>query len=148
MTGVDERDFMVGRARVTVKVDVPATAGALALVEWDIPEGAPGPPVHIHHQATETFYVLDGEVNFVYDDRRIDAAPGEALHIPAGIQHTMRNIGNGPARVLELYAPGKLLALIEEVGALVAAGITPTSDEMHAAYQRHQSEIVEALNQR
>jgi mannose-6-phosphate isomerase-like protein (cupin superfamily) len=147
MTAVDERHFKVGRARVTIKVDLPATAGALALVEWDIPEGAPGPPVHIHHQATETFYVLGGEVNFVYDDQRIDAGPGQALHIPAGIQHTMRNTGPGPARVLELYAPGKLLALIEEVGALVARGTAPTSDEMQAVYRRHHSEIVEALNQ-
>jgi oxalate decarboxylase/phosphoglucose isomerase-like protein (cupin superfamily) len=84
----------------------------------------------------------------VYDDRRIDAGPGQALHIPAGIQHTMRNIGFGPARVLELYAPGNLLVLIEEVGALIAAGAMPTSNEMHAAYHRHHSEIVDTLNHR
>jgi mannose-6-phosphate isomerase-like protein (cupin superfamily) len=77
--------FTVGRAVVTVKVDNAATAGALALVQWDIPAGTPGPPVHIHRRATETFYVLEGQVAFIRGTDTIDAGVGEALHIPAGL---------------------------------------------------------------
>ena len=70
--------FSVGRSVVAVKIDNDVTAGALALVRWDIPSGAPGPPVHIHHHASETFYVLDGQVAFTRGPDTVDAGAGEA----------------------------------------------------------------------
>ena len=134
--------FTVGRSVVTVKVDNDVTAGTLALVRWDIPPGAPGPPVHIHHGASETFYVLDGQVTFTRGTDTIDVGPGGALHIPAGLPHTMTNLGSAHALVLELYAPGALLELVREVGGLLASGQPVASDELHALYRKHQSEIV------
>jgi mannose-6-phosphate isomerase-like protein (cupin superfamily) len=134
--------FTVGRAVVTVKVDNDLTAGALALVQWDIPPGTPGPPVHIHHRATETFYVLDGHVAFTRGPDTVDAGAGEALHIPAGLPHTMTNVGPTQARVLELYAPGALLELIREVGGLLGSGRPIPPDELGDVYRKHHSEIV------
>ena len=134
--------FTVGRAVVTVKVDHDVTSGALALVQWDIPPGTPGPPVHIHHGATETFYVLDGEVAFRRGLDTVGAGAGEALHIPAGLPHTMTNVGSTHARVLELYAPGALLELIREIGGLLGSGRPVPPDELADVYRKYHSEIV------
>jgi mannose-6-phosphate isomerase-like protein (cupin superfamily) len=135
--------FTVGRTVVTVKVDNDVTEGALALVQLDIPPGAPAPPVHIHHRASETFYVLDGQVTFTRGTDSIDAGAGAALHIPAGLPHTMTNAGSTHALVLELYAPGALLELVREVGGLLGSGQPIAPDELRALYRKHQSEIVE-----
>jgi mannose-6-phosphate isomerase-like protein (cupin superfamily) len=134
--------FSVGRSVVAVKIDNDVTAGALALVRWDIPPGAPGPPVHIHHGASETFYVLDGQVAFTRGTDTVDAGAGEAVHIPAGLPHTMTNVGSTHALVLELYAPGALLELIREVGGLLGSGQPVAPEELRAVYRKHQSEIV------
>jgi mannose-6-phosphate isomerase-like protein (cupin superfamily) len=142
VTASADRRFAVGRAEVTVKVDRSTTGDALALVEWTIPEGAPGPPVHVHHAASETFYVLDGRVTFTHAERSVEAGAGETLHVQPGVPHTMVNTGPTTARVLELYAPGALLALIEEVGSLLGQGVSPRDPAILDAYRRHQSQVV------
>ena len=49
---------------VTVKLEGEDTGGAHSLVEETTPpEG--GPPPHIHHNADETIYVLEGELEFM-----------------------------------------------------------------------------------
>src|SRR5260221_2077011 len=52
-------------ARVTF---VPMGEGAsYSLSEWEVEPGSQGPPVHIHHEHDEGFYVISGHFGFVLD---------------------------------------------------------------------------------
>ena len=47
--------------RMTVKAGSAETGRAFSQIETDDPQGT-GPPLHVHHNEDETFYVLEGEV--------------------------------------------------------------------------------------
>ena len=43
-----------------------------------------GPPPHTHSNEDETFYVLEGRVDFRLGDERVTAGPGDFVNIPRG----------------------------------------------------------------
>lgn len=61
---------------------VEAGDGAFSLFEATEPPGF-GPPMHIHHDAAEAFYVLEGEY-IIYFGRRTDRLPGGIVHLDPG----------------------------------------------------------------
>ena len=67
--------------RVTVKAGGAETDHTFSQIETEDPRGS-GPPLHLHHNEDETFYVLEGEVTFLVGDERIDLAAGDYLFGP------------------------------------------------------------------
>lgn len=65
---------------------------------------APG-PYHFHTSAENVYHVLSGRVRIRIDDVDHDAGPGDTVFIPPGVPHSATNIGEGDARLLEIYAP-------------------------------------------
>ncbi len=63
-------------------------------------------PYHKHHREDEAFYVLDGEVSFVFDGKWLKAGPGTYMFGPREIPHGFKVVGSVPARMLLLCAPG------------------------------------------
>jgi mannose-6-phosphate isomerase-like protein (cupin superfamily) len=81
--------------------------GKYCLAECTVPVGGGAPPNH-HAGETEAFFVLDGEVAFrIADDERI-ARAGDYVAIPDGAVHAFQAIGEAPARLLILNAPGDM----------------------------------------
>lgn len=136
------RSFQVGTSTVRVRVDNGDPAGAFSLIEWTVPPGAPAPPRHVHSEGSETFYILEGTLSFPLADRILSASAGDCLHIPPGTPHTLANDADLPARALELFVPGSLMGLIEEVGAVFAVGKPPEPGALEAVFARHASQIV------
>jgi hypothetical protein len=66
--------WFFGGARISVKVDGTRTSGRLYQVHLVELEGS-GQPLHIHHNADETFYVVNGQLSIVVGDQRIEAGP-------------------------------------------------------------------------
>jgi mannose-6-phosphate isomerase-like protein (cupin superfamily) len=60
---------------------------------------------HVHGDHADSFYVLEGEVEFTVDDEIVRAGPGTFVLAPPGTRHGFRNPGPGEARVLNLHAP-------------------------------------------
>ncbi|TNY34305.1 cupin domain-containing protein [Pelagovum pacificum] len=77
------------------------------LVEALVPVGAGAPPNH-HAGETEAFYVLDGQIGFMVEGEEILAGPGDYVAIPDGAVHAFQAVGDGPARILILNAPGHM----------------------------------------
>lgn len=81
------------------------TEGRFCLVEAVVPPGLGAPPNH-HAGETETFYVLDGTVEFMVDGETKRLSAGDCLNIPDGAVHAFSAQGGTPARILILNAPG------------------------------------------
>ena len=87
-----------------VKVSSADTGGAFALMEDNLKlEFALG--LHLHRQHAETFYILDGEINFYIDGDWMAAAPGTCIHIPPGVPHAVDLPQGGTGRMLMIYQP-------------------------------------------
>src|SRR5204863_7297278 len=74
--------------RITVKAGGAEESHAISQIEADDPHGT-GPPLHLHHNEDETFYVLDGEVTFLVGGERIDLPAGDYLFGPREHAYTL-----------------------------------------------------------
>src|SRR5258708_30594681 len=90
--------------RVTVKAGSAETGHTFSQIETDDPRGS-GPPLHLHHNEDETFYVLEGEVTVQVGDERIDLRAGDYLFGPPGIAHAYI-VRSERARMLVTASPG------------------------------------------
>ena len=73
----------------------------------------------MHHHHAESFYVLDGELELTVADHALRAAAGAWLHVPPGVPHGEPSCGPGPARFLDLHAPGLGLGTLDREPAAV-----------------------------
>jgi len=80
------------------------TAGNFALLEMKLPQGAE-PPLHVHDREDETFYVLDGMVNFYIGDKVVSVGPGQAIFAPRMIAHRFQ-IMSKQLHFVTLLTPG------------------------------------------
>jgi quercetin dioxygenase-like cupin family protein len=60
-------------------------------------------PPHRHDDHVDSFYVLDGEVEFTLDDEKIAAGPGTWTAAPPGVRHGFATPNRG--RILNVHAP-------------------------------------------
>jgi quercetin dioxygenase-like cupin family protein len=91
------------------------TGGAFALLETTAYTQV-APPPHIHHREDESYYILEGEFEFMDEGRTFTAGPGSFVHLPKGRLHMHSNAGDTPARALVLVVPAGVEGLIEEAG--------------------------------
>lgn len=113
---------------VTVKMEGEDTGGAYSLVEETTPPQG-GPPPHIHHNADETIYVLEGDLEFMVGDQTIPASAGSAVYSPRGTLHTFRNVGASPSRILAVISPGGFEKFFLEAGEPATEGSSPPEGE-------------------
>ena len=85
---------------VTIRYELPQ----LSLVEIEFDPSFEVSP-HVHDDHTDSFYVLDGEVEFTKDGTVTLARPGTFVTAPPGTRHGFRNAGESRARLLNLHAP-------------------------------------------
>ena len=78
--------FVPGVSRISAKVSGEQTDGRLLQVRSTDSRGA-APPLHIHHDADETWYVIEGQLTVFVGDERIEAGPGDFVFGPMGVPH-------------------------------------------------------------
>lgn len=91
-----------------------------SLLEADEPPGF-GPPLHIHHNAAEAFYVLEGEYIMFLDGREVSCPAGAFIFIPAGMQHGFR-VGSVVSRKLNLYTPAAMVGYFDDLSDAARTG--------------------------
>jgi mannose-6-phosphate isomerase-like protein (cupin superfamily) len=113
------RSIDVGGFLVTVKATAESTGNAFTLLEAEEPAHF-GPPMHIHRDAAEAFYILDGEYLIFMDDRELRCPAGSFVYIPPGAVHGFRVRGQ-PSKKLNLYASQAMIGYFDELAAAIAA---------------------------
>ncbi|WP_332773336.1 cupin domain-containing protein [Phenylobacterium sp.] len=75
-----------------------------------------GPPLHVHRDQDDTFYVVEGILTVQVGEDVIDLAAGDFASVPLGVPHTFDNIyPDQPAvRVCNLMTPGGLDELFRD----------------------------------
>jgi quercetin dioxygenase-like cupin family protein len=71
-------------------------------------EGGPeyqGAGPHFHKRHVDSFYVLEGELEFYVGDETHRAGAGGFVAVPPGTVHAFTNPGPGPVRFLNVHAP-------------------------------------------
>jgi mannose-6-phosphate isomerase-like protein (cupin superfamily) len=134
----DGRSIDLGNFAMTVKASEAATGGAFSLLEAEEPAGF-GPPMHIHHDAAEAFYVLAGEYLIFLEEREVLCPAGSFIYVPAGTRHGFR-VGGVPSRKLNLYSPAAMVGYFDRLSALIATG-EPDAASLDEIASRHGMEV-------
>ncbi|MDP9441999.1 MAG: cupin domain-containing protein [Actinomycetota bacterium] len=100
--------------RMTVKVGGDATQGAFTVIDFAAPEGF-APPLHVHEQEDEAFYVLEGEAEVLCGEERWRAEPGSFVFLPRGVAHSF-HVSGGSLKALQLTTPAGFEAFVAELG--------------------------------
>jgi mannose-6-phosphate isomerase-like protein (cupin superfamily) len=112
---VDRTDLGQGRTFVFVngnRVDVKICEPGLTMVEGShLPRT--GPPLHIHDNIDEGFYVLEGSYSLLCGSETLELATGSSAFVPRGTPHRFEPGANG-GRMLLLYSPGGFEGYFEE----------------------------------
>jgi quercetin dioxygenase-like cupin family protein len=89
------------------------TGGAYFAMEALVPPGG-GPPPHIHRREDETFYLVEGQIEFQLGDETVTAGPGDFVNVPRGTVHCFRNAGGETARMVLTFTPAGMERFFEE----------------------------------
>lgn len=99
------------------------TLGAFTALLWTSPAQS-RLPRHLHHDADEAFYVLDGAVEFATDRWSAVGYPGDFVFLPQGVAHRHRAAAGRSSCALQLLAPGGIEEALAEIAALPPASVT------------------------
>ena len=113
----DDQVELIG---ITVSFTPTQPGAPYSLIEWDAEAGSPSPPVHVHRQTDEGFYVLEGKFGFLVDGLVTHAAPGTHVLAPKDHPHTFWNSGSARARCLIILSPPGFEAYFRELSPLLA----------------------------
>jgi quercetin dioxygenase-like cupin family protein len=111
------KTFRVFGEPVEVLVPGEMTAGRSATLTQVSPPGG-GPPPHSHTYEDETFFVLEGEYEFLADGQWLKAEPARAIQAMRGSVHTFRNVGAAPGKMLVFVTPSGMEKYLEEISSL------------------------------
>lgn len=116
-------------------------AGDLAVAEFDVPAGFPGPVPHIHHDVDEGFHVLEGTLTMLVGEETTTAPAGSFAMVTRGTRHSFSNRGDEPVHLLGYWTPAHGLGLLDDIGALITSGGVPDPEAIAELYLKHNSEL-------
>lgn len=103
-----ERHF---NATMTWHILSEESGGGCSLGEVDLRPGCE-PPLHVHTQEDETWFVLKGRILFQRGTDRVPCGPGQSIFLPRGVPHGFAVLSEH-ARILHFYAPGGIEAAFQ-----------------------------------
>lgn len=90
------------------------TDNAYALIHCFFRKGFTPPP-HYHTKEDESFYLLEGTIEFQAGNKKIMASAGELIVLPKGIPHSF-NLVTETAKALLLITPAGFETVFKEFG--------------------------------
>ncbi|WP_027087951.1 cupin domain-containing protein [Cohnella panacarvi] len=81
------------------------TDGQFAILQMVETKGCEPPP-HVHHREDESFFILEGEIEYTIGDKVYHAKPGTYLFAPRGIVHSFRLETNEAKYIVTAYPAG------------------------------------------
>ena len=106
---------------IFVKVSASETGSAYTVVEDNL-KSTFSLGLHLHRYHAETFYILEGSVDFHVDGEWMSAEAGACLHIPPGVPHAAKTSdGVENARMLMIFQPSGFDGFLAELAKMTEA---------------------------
>ena len=125
----------MGPFRMTLKAAGSQTETALTLLEADEPAGF-GPPMHVHDDVGEGFYVLSGEYVVFIGSEEHRCPGGTFVWVPAGVEHGFR-VGASQSRKLNIYVPSAMEGYFDALASSASEGAPMSADQLTALAARY-----------
>lgn len=105
---IESEKRSLGFSRIAFKISTEETGGNFFLFEHsNLRPG--GPPLHLHYDQEEWFYVIEGKVLFQVGKKRFELKAGDSMLAPRKVPHAFTAVGAAPAKMLVGYSPaGKM----------------------------------------
>jgi quercetin dioxygenase-like cupin family protein len=123
----NRRRFAVLGATIDIHATLEDTGSSTSIIELGIPPRFPGAPPHLHEHVTESFYILDGNIDMLLDREWRKAHRGNFFLIPPHTVHGYRNNTDQQARFL-IMAPGHDRFFFELVDWMHREPVWPPTD--------------------
>ncbi len=127
-------------SRIALLADAPETGGAVTVNRATLTVGSPGAPPHRHTGAAESFFILGGELQVLFDEQIVNLHKGDFLLVPPGTTHAFAPPNGKEADVLVIFTPGmrrfdyyRLLGRVH-AGEAEVAEIAASSEEFDNHY--------------
>ena len=123
-----------------VKVSSADTGGAYTLMEDNL-KASFALGLHLHREHAETFYILEGAVDFYVEGEWMTAEAGATLHVPPGTPHAaIVTPGRPGARMLMIFQPSGFDLFLAELAQMTEADF---ADEAKMAALNERYDIVQ-----
>ncbi|HUF01326.1 MAG TPA: cupin domain-containing protein [Gaiellaceae bacterium] len=113
-----------GKGEVFGTTVLRAARPELSLLELEVRPGG-GVSPHFHEGHSDSFYVLEGELEVHLGDDVFRAGSGAYALAPPGVVHWFRNASDAACRVLNLHTPGGFGEYRRELETLRGQGVEP-----------------------
>ncbi len=125
-------------ATFTVKVSGQDTKGRCVVFDTLRPEKV-GPPLHLHTDCDEWFFVMEGEFKFQVDQETMHLKAGDSLTVLQDTPHAFVKTSEGVARLLVMHQPA---VQMEAYFRTVIQQADQTIDGRRALAEKHGIRIV------
>jgi mannose-6-phosphate isomerase-like protein (cupin superfamily) len=98
------------------------------VLEMTLPVGS-SPPLHVHDNLDDTWYVLQGQMVVRCGDETVLVGGGHWVSMPRGVPHTFRVVGEREARILLVHDNTSFRDLIRDLGSPAAARVVPAQPQ-------------------
>ncbi|WP_400190496.1 cupin domain-containing protein [Hymenobacter sp. B81] len=116
-----------------VKVSTADTGGVLSVLEYTGREKT-GPPLHVHYEQDEVFYVVEGQYRFVVGGEQFVAAAGDTVFLPRNVPHTWIQLTETGRQLYLLQPAGQFEAFLRTMQNLKQV---PTAEELQRIHLAH-----------
>jgi mannose-6-phosphate isomerase-like protein (cupin superfamily) len=135
----EARRIELGGSEVVVHADSADTGASFSLIETGERVVEAGPPLHIHRDSAEAFFVLAGRYAMHLGDDEFECPAGSYVYVPKGMVHTFRTLDAG-SRKLNLYTPAAMVGYFDGLAAGIAAGMDEA--DLDALAERFEMDVV------
>ncbi|MDZ7650720.1 MAG: cupin domain-containing protein [Cytophagales bacterium] len=124
-----------------IKISAKDTDNDLAVFEQTglTPNG--GPPLHIHPNQDEWFYVIEGEYLFQVGEDKYQMKAGDTIFVPRKVQHAFVQLTEKGKMIVSYLPAGKMEAFFSVTDKWTSP---PTKEEIAKVFEDHDMQVVGA----
>ena len=114
VTSTQGEEWNVLGVKITGKILSNQTNGEYSVIISETPPNG-GPPLHVHENEDELFYILKGNFVFNSGDTKIEAKQGDFVRLPRGIPHNFINTDTTVGITMNTITPGGFENFFREI---------------------------------
>jgi mannose-6-phosphate isomerase-like protein (cupin superfamily) len=102
----------LGTLQAVILASAEQTADQFTLLRTKSEPPGFGPPLHLHRDSAEAFFVLQGEYLMFLNDEQHPCPAGSFAYVPRGTPHTFKVTSSEPGTKLNLFTPAAMVRFL------------------------------------